>query len=426
MRLRNLIAENPNYSEDSKTALFKNKIETAASDKYDWLIEFRVQRIIESRLKVVIDKTPHDVLSFAQSEVHNIKGLFENNLNKTERSIYCNGWSISEFTNYSDGKTWEVDVVTRYKQYLEMFIVDDCIIEADQPVPDDEELIFKEFFSSLEEQRNNIVIEYRYVERGYKEETYGEYSVISISDCHSPAMFLAKINNYAGEGISNLKTKIRSVKKQTEKQQLINEVKQMAHKYKDVIVNGYFQNAKFQGNVGWQLAFNDDAQVSIQQKIPDFIKAWDTGISELLQKIIFIEVNPQDDKPMPVVDKQILSFEYKNNNTRSLFEVIDDLLDSLKKDNFIDALTTKPKFRSIFAEKQIADKVIWIGGINTLRYFILKLVDNGKIDNDTNYWKIAQLCFSNKGKDFTTEQLKQAKIPAQKKVDIIDRLTSNL
>jgi len=426
MKLRNLIAENPNYSEDSKTALFRNKMDTADIEKYDWLIEFRVQRIIENRLKAVIDKTPLDVSAFAQSEINNLSRLFENTLNPTEKRLYCNDLAISEFTDYTTAKTWEVDVVTRYKQYIKTFIDDGCTLETDKPVPDDKELILKELFSSMEELTKNLVIEYRYFERGYKDETYGEYNVVSVADCYSPDMFLTKINNYAGEGISNLKTKLRSVKKQTEKQQLIGEVKQMAHKYKDVIANGYFPNAKFQGNIGWQLAFNNDAQISIQQKIPDFIKAWDTGISELMQKIIFIEANAQEGKSKPVSDNPILSFEYKNNNTRGLFEVIDDLLDSLKRNNFIDAETTRPKFRSIFVGKEVTNKIIWTGKINTLSYFIKKLVEIGKIDINVDYWKIAQICFSNNGEDFTTEQLKQAKIPSAKKVQAIEGLTSNL
>ena len=141
-----------------------------------------------------------------------------------------------------------------------------------------------------------------------------------------------------------------------------------------------------------------------------------------IKRVLDITSTQQEDKPKSVSDNPILSFKY---NSDHFEDEIGDLFNSLKS-KFIDDLTNKHKFKTVFAEKPIIDKVVWIGGISTLKYFIKKLVDNSKIDSNTDYWKITQACFTNNGKNLTTTQLKQAKYPAKEKAQRIDNLTSNL
>lgn len=427
MKLRNLNKDYPNYQMEvleimygKGSAIGKPDEKAYTSKQNDLLIENKAQGLISQRLKAVIDRAPQYVLPFAQTEIQNINALLGNTLDKAEGDIIRRSIGMPSNVNFKS-KSWEEDAIRRYKQYLEAFVEDGCVLDEDQPGPEQAEMIFREVFKSLDNLSHNIVIEYRHYIRSNANDTWGNYEVISVAGCNSLKLFQKKIASCITDGITNLTKKLK--KRGIDKKQFIEEIKQSTYKYKDLIADELFTVATFCGNLGWQIAFEKSRQDAIQNKIPDFIKAWDTGLSELAQRLIFTEFALNHNSTTPDKDDSTLSFEYISD---SFEEEIDNMFNSLKVNKLIDVQTTKPKLRAVFNTKQITDKVIWKGGINSLRYFLKKLVEKGKIDIKADYWKIAQTCFTNNGVNFTTEQLKQAKIPGKKKVDIVDKLVSIL
>lgn len=424
MKLRNLIKENPNYVEDAKIASIGNRMDTADSNKYDWLIEFRVQKLfIEPRLKVVINITPQEVLSFAKSEIQNIDRFLKNELGKLERSIFCNDLGVSEYIDINK-KNWQVDELTQYKKYLEIFIADEGILESKEAAQDEDEEMFAEIFNRLYRLKNNLVMHYRYADRWYEEDRYRVYELISFTGCRNPKEFHNLTVNAVTNGIENLNKQLIKIKS-SEQRQFISIIKRQAYDYRNEIDNGVFGNVKFTGKLGWKLAFDKELQQRLQEELKGFVSAWNEGISELINRILIIENGLSVVKMKTVDDQPVLSFDYLTEKKNFEGE-IETLLSALKKNKLLGTDVNKPKLRNVFSVKKIADKVTWTGGIDTLSYFIKQLVKKGKIDKSVDYWKITLTCFSSNGIDLDAIQLKQAKKPAKGKADIIDRIVNKL
>jgi hypothetical protein len=84
---------------------------------------------------------------------------------------------------------------------------------------------------------------------------------------------------------------------------------------------------------------------------------------------------------------------------------LDLLYQSTLSNNLIASNTSKENFKNIFSKKEltIITTIDWMGSSALLAYFISELITNNFINKRTDFWKIAEACFS-KGRN-----LKQAK-----------------
>ncbi len=429
MKLKNLRKDNPNYERDysfyssynGNIADPKNKRVTDA-ENYEFAVELQTQLIIKRRLQIVIRSTPEDVLSFAQQEIQTIDRLLDGSLNRDEARRIQAIFGVSPFRALNQYPL-KVEVIGRYRQYLQEFINDACQLEeeASERKLESNEILFREMFSALISLYENIIIRYEHTTLVAQNESINDFKIISLSGCTSTEEFKMKVARGIQEGIVNIKTILR--RKSVDAQRLLDYVKDRVTDFDAIDEDYHWHRFKFIGTMGWQVAFNADIQHAIIRKMSFFMTVWNNCISELKYKLLIIEEGLQNKVGVPADVKPKLSFNYISSDME---EGISIMYESLKKNELIHNKTTKPIFRAAFVAKQVTQKVVWTGGINTLSYFIKQLVRKNRIEKKVDYWQIAETCFSNEGEPFTPTQLKDAKRPGMKIVAKIDRLIDSL
>lgn len=137
------------------------------------------------------------------------------------------------------------------------------------------------------------------------------------------------------------------------------------------------------------------------QKIYDDFRVGLIGTPETPPKSIKI-------KPSALFFKYI---HYNNDQPNITF-----LMDSLKRNALIHKDTKLTHFRSVFSEKEIEQKIIWIGNISELAHFIKTLHNTAKKVEDTKQkqWEITINCFEMAdGTELTKDKLRTQKAPAR-------------
>jgi len=145
------------------------------------------------------------------------------------------------------------------------------------------------------------------------------------------------------------------------------------------------------------------------------IKKWLTNEKEFMQGI------QSDLKLLPpiITDEKPInnkSFKYKKYNEG--FSQLTDLMNALKKRDFIAEDTELSNFRKIFSGDEIQYKIVWIGNISELSYFVkqlhneLKYVENLK----QKQWKVAANSFIQQNGDlYDRTKLRTQKVPSTSK-----------
>lgn len=137
-----------------------------------------------------------------------------------------------------------------------------------------------------------------------------------------------------------------------------------------------------------------------------------------LKEVQVINVLPSEQKEKkPKSD--ILSFNYKHIQKNS--SNIADLMDSLKKNNFIAQETSITDFRHVFSGEYVANPIRWNGGKSTLSYFIKLLHNELKVITypGNSLWKIVCTCFvDDDGSQFNESNLRDQKKPKLKLSEI--------
>lgn len=137
-----------------------------------------------------------------------------------------------------------------------------------------------------------------------------------------------------------------------------------------------------------------------------------------LKEVQKITTSPLQSKVNPK-KSNILSFKYTKIQSHS--SNITDLMDSLKKNNFIAQETSIIDFRHVFTGEFVANPIRWTGGKSTLSYFIKLLNNEHKVISfsGNSLWKIVCACFvDNNGSQFDESKLKDQKKPKRKLMEI--------
>lgn len=134
------------------------------------------------------------------------------------------------------------------------------------------------------------------------------------------------------------------------------------------------------------------------------------------------EPNLGIDKKVKIINN-LNSFKYTNSDSTRLT----DLMNALKINKLIEKDTQLKDFRKIFSGDEIEKKIIWIGTLSELSYFI-KSIHNTfqKIENTKQQlWKITSECFiQSDGKHYDKSKFRSQKPPASK--ENIDKLVQLL
>ncbi len=137
-----------------------------------------------------------------------------------------------------------------------------------------------------------------------------------------------------------------------------------------------------------------------------------------LKEVQTINILPQQQNTAKAkVD--ILSFRYKKIQSQS--SNITDLMDSLKRNNFIALETSITDFRHVFSGEQVANPIKWTGGKSTLSHFIKLLNNELKLITypGNSLWKIVCSCFvDDDGSQLDETNLRDQKKPKLKLTEI--------
>lgn len=118
----------------------------------------------------------------------------------------------------------------------------------------------------------------------------------------------------------------------------------------------------------------------------------------------------------PAATIEYNSFTYKHYNTRP--DDINDLFDSLKKNNFIASDTNLNDFKKIFSGKAINRPIVWTGTVSDLYYLIKLLYSTNKSVEDLkqHQWEVTCKCFIDaNGQTYDRQKFKDYKAPKSTK-----------
>lgn len=108
-----------------------------------------------------------------------------------------------------------------------------------------------------------------------------------------------------------------------------------------------------------------------------------------------------------------------------------EILVQLKKNGFIDSVTTPSQFQSIFQNKSISTKkqIIWQGSVKELQWFVKYLVYDSKkvVDLKNDIWLVTAKCFSHKnGTEYSDTQLRNASGKRIQRKELLESILENL
>lgn len=149
-------------------------------------------------------------------------------------------------------------------------------------------------------------------------------------------------------------------------------------------------------------------------KSEDDFKALIAGLNKLIEGSIEDKTSKTE---LVKVDPN--SFKLKDFNTK--YEYIKDLKKSLIDNGFIHPDTKLASVRALLNNQEMESRIVWIGNISELSYFIKQLHNDLKLVEDLKQrqWFVAVKCFvDSNGNSFGREKLKGQKSPARKeKID---------
>lgn len=122
------------------------------------------------------------------------------------------------------------------------------------------------------------------------------------------------------------------------------------------------------------------------------------------------------EKPKSVSKSKYNSFTYINNLTGQT--QLTDLMNTLKRKNFIDNSTDLKDFRKIFSGEEIEKPIVWTGKISELSYFIKQLHNELKLVEDLKQqqWAVTINCFiQENGEQYNRTKLRTQKVPTTSK-----------
>ena len=122
------------------------------------------------------------------------------------------------------------------------------------------------------------------------------------------------------------------------------------------------------------------------------------------------------EKPKSISKSKYNSFTYINNLTGQT--QLTDLMNALKRKNFIDDSTDLKDFRKIFSGEEIEKPIVWTGKISELSYFVKQLHNELKLVEDLKQqqWAVTINCFiQENGEQFNRTKLRTQKVPTTSK-----------
>jgi hypothetical protein len=146
-----------------------------------------------------------------------------------------------------------------------------------------------------------------------------------------------------------------------------------------------------------------------------------------IQHIAPIEIYQEQTKAAkPKIEKEtVLAFVYSKLNTES--SNITDLMNALKKNNYIAQDTSITDFKHAFSGVKVDNPIIWTEDKSALTFLIKEMMNKGVLSCPRNtHWKIVCSCFVDKNQNaFNPDNLRSQQVPKSKK-DMIKRIANLL
>lgn len=428
-------------------------IQTRRRQLYDWFIEYKLQKVIMKRLFTVIQNTPFYSLQFAEKELYRVEtflagGLKGNPLRefasfykvfsglKLDRLSYEHEWSSNscDWDIHSRKGYIEIEMMKRYRNYLQQFIKDLGTVETANPFSADDQLTFFTVFTGLVELCTKIIIGYShgpFVING-KETTL--YDLIDVCGCERTPEFKNLIREKLREGFAVFIYRLQYVSL-NQRARLYQEFLQDAADLKRLIVDGEFyvegeseqlsqiltfkkfSGAKFKGTNDGVLAFDDKAMSFLLREAEVFAEAWLEMVDEIVRRLEhasysldlmqFVQDARELDRPSS------MSFEYVHLATNS--DAIVDLYNAMKKGGLIEQSTGVHNFKRVLSGKEVVTPIVWTGTMEELVYFIKQVHQKKKKVKNVGrrHWEITHHCFIRpNGSRFDKAKFRTQKTPA--------------
>lgn len=325
----------------------------------------QVQDYAKLQLQLIDDLLGKKKKPEISSNQYHLKTTFRIDYNALYKEKNESGYS-NKYDIHGADKMVHLDVLLRYKYFLEEFIKDP-VIEREDLVNDEEEIIIDEVFSETLKLLGYVQFRVSFVNRDYKGKTIRSWSIESANDSYSSYDFRSKLKSVFRNEYRQLLHSLRQFDFETQESLLLNLAEELTTRKDDIIIEGTYRQQEgehsdgriisykrlsrvgFVGSGSMNLAFNQDEKstfsyllkvaqpfaIAAEEVFNSFVRKLEETANNLDVLDFSIEVAAES-----IHDP--LSFEYTKMATEP--NNITLFYNALKEANFIERTTSLPSF----------------------------------------------------------------------------------
>jgi S1-C subfamily serine protease len=300
-------------SQDQEAIILKRRVQL-----YDWWLEYRVQEQLMRNLREVRRYAPHQVEAYAQFELEQLGRFLSGEMTDLELLKYRMERYLDRDMDYNkilssmaEGYMRIYDIrdpahfqygeaLLRFKEYLELIAREG--LQEEPVVIDLDGLPYGLLWQDLMELTENLTVQYRSKQWGYKDESDIDYDITGVSGWRWPYDLRRRLLAVFEAGFEDLLLKLASLK-QEEQQHYLEFLKDCVggllgaigdatyvreedeHGPKKEFQYRRFTVLKYQGDNDLHFVFNRRARKFMDFRLQDYVKEWEEGINIIVRKI---------------------------------------------------------------------------------------------------------------------------------------------
>ncbi len=318
-----LDAEDHNQINNAADTSEISGLEIKNNQFYDLFLEYQVQYNFMKKILEIHKYAPQHVIEFANQELTKLDSFLSGVMKKRDLEIYKQNYYLHNDTDfaqlYSNLPTpytssakidWvnyghQLDALIRFRSYLELIINEGLERENKHQIFDQEDYCLETLWPEINQLQNNLVVYYQSQSHYYKEYSFVDYVVKSVSGCVSGWSLKHRLKELFQPGFEKLIVEIQKLKID-EQIDILQGLKEEIENLKSIVEEGrYIENesefgdreeyrfkrfsqVQYSGDRDLNLVFNENSRNYLAHKMSEYPESWIEGIDELSRKLEYL------------------------------------------------------------------------------------------------------------------------------------------
>lgn len=293
---------------------------------YDLFLEYQVQYNFMSRILEVHKYAPHHVIEFAQEELAKLESFLSKSIKKSDSEYYKRNFNLNKDTDFAKlysgvpnpytsprkidwlNRSHELDALIRFKSYLELIVEEGIESIEKSQIFEHEDYFLEQLWPEINHLQSNLIVYYESQSHYYKEHSFVNYVVKSISGCGSGWSLKQKLKELFQPGFEKLIIEIQKLKID-EQTNIIEGLKEEIENLKSLVEEGVyvenesefggrveyrfkrFSHVQYSGDRDLHFVFNENSRKYLAYQMSEYPESWLEGIDELSRKLEYLLTN---------------------------------------------------------------------------------------------------------------------------------------